>query len=226
MGAPGFSLRTPREVFEEIGRAVPAYAGISHARLLEDGVPTLKPSNDNPQPTQVMYSDVVLPGIQWPCSSGEDGGTPVLFANGFPNGKAKLGELTWLTRPGPEDDEFPMMLAHGRVLAQSARPGGIVTEDGRNRIERREELVLNPEDASGLDLKDGQQAVAQTADGRSIEGIVRISAETNQGVVSLTTLFGELATSLDAADRPDPMNHIPRLNAVAVRVAAAEPEQP
>ena len=226
MGASGFAHELPEVVFAEIGRAAPAYAGITHRRLRAEAVRTRKPANDNPQPTQVMYSDSVMHGIQWPCATSSEPGSPSLYANGFPNGKARLGELAWSSRPGSQDGRFPLALAHGRVLAQSARPGRVVSEGGRNRIERSEELVLHPDDANALGVREGQSAVASTADGRTIEGIVRISTETHPGVVSLTTLFGELAASLDASKRTDPMNHIPRLNAVAVRVEPASPGRP
>ena len=220
MGASGFAYDGPEQVLDEIGSAVPAYAGISYARLLSEAVRTPKPSNDNPQPTQVMYSGDMRTGLQWPCTSAGDPGTPVLYAGAFRYGKARLGALAWHPRPRQDDSRFPLLLAHGRVLAQPARPAEVVAEGGRNRIEREEELLLNPDDAARLGLAAGRRASVTTAAGSTTVGVVRVSEAVVPGVVSLTTLFGELAVSLDGAEHPDPMNHIPRLNAQPARVEA------
>ena len=67
---------------------------------------------------------------------------------------------------------------------------------------------------------------ALTAQGTSVQGVLRVSEAVVAGVVSLTTLFGELAVSLDGSEHPDPMNHIPRLNAVPVRVEPAAGPSP
>ena len=225
MGAHGFEYEGPDQVLDEIARAVPAYAGISADRLRAEVISVPKPSNDNPQPTQVMYSDEVRVGLQWPCTSASDAGTPDLYAAGFRYPKARLGTLTWHLRPTNDDQRFPLLLAHGRVLAQPGRTTDVVAEGGRNRIERDEELVLSPADATRLGLVDGQHATATTASGMTRRGVVRTSDDVLPGVISLTTLFGELAVSVDSSDHPDPTNHIPRLNAAPVRIEAQDGEQ-
>ena len=224
IGAAGFEYEGPEQVLDEIAQAVPAYAGISAERLRAQVISVPKPSNDNPLPTQVMYSDEVRTGIQWPCASASDAGTPDLYAREFRHGKARLGELTWRERPTHDDARFPLLLAHGRVLAQPGRPAEVAADGGRNRIERDEELVLSPADAEAAGLGDGQRAVATTTGGATRRGIVRVSEGVLPGVVSLTTLFGELAVGLDASEHPQAMNHIPRLNAAPVRIEAEEGE--
>ena len=226
MGVAGFEYEGPDQVLDEIAQAVPLYAGISAERLRAQVISVPKPSNDNPQPTQVMYSGEVRTGIQWPCATGSDPGTPDLYANGFRDAKAHLGALTWRARPAHDDERFPLLLAHGRVLAQPGRPAKVAASGGRNRIERDEELVLSAADAEHLGLADGQRAVAAAADGTSRRGVVRVSDDALPGVVSLTTLFGELAIAVDSSEHPDPTNHIPRLNAQPVRIEAEEPEEP
>ena len=56
---------TPDQTFLEITRTHPDWAGFSYARI-EDG------------------------GRHWPCPSPDHPGTPILFEDGFPQGKAKL----------------------------------------------------------------------------------------------------------------------------------------
>ena len=223
MGAQGFAWDGPSQTLDEIAQAVPEYAGVSWQRLLRERLDIAVTPSDAPQPTQVMYTGNVLTGLQWPCPpEGAAADAPDLFAGRFRHGKARLQPVAWHPRPTP-DAQFPLMLAHGRVLLEPGRKPNVVVEGKRNRVEREERFVLNPADAAAANLHEGDAAVAATADGAERRGVVALSDAVPAGVVSLTTLFGELAVSVDASDRPDPMNHIPRLNAAPVRIAAEQP---
>lgn len=216
-GMPGFGYEDSSEVLAEVSVNVGIYQGITYERLLEEGVVTPKPSNDNPQPTQVMYSDVVYRGLQWPCASAEDPGTDALYANGFRDGRAKLAELAWSKAPDVPD-EFPLMLVPGRVLAQPEREIEITEVDGANRISRADTFVLSPEDAEEASVADQQPMTLVTTSGLEMAGVASISDKALPGVVSITSLFGELATKVQGNDQPDPMNHIPRLRAEPVHI--------
>lgn len=213
MGAQGLSWDGPSQVLDEIAQVVPEYAGISWERLLRERLDIATTPSDEPQPTQVMYTGNVLTGLQWPCAS-DDG---QLFVDRFRHGKARLQPVAWHPRP-EQDARFPLMLAHGRVLIEPGRKPNVTVVGKRNHVEREERFVLNPADAAAANLNEGDAASVTTADGAERRGVVALSDAVPAGVVSLTTLFGELAVEVDSSDRPDPMNHIARLNAVPVRI--------
>ncbi len=232
LGAQGLSWEGPAQVLDEIAQVVPEYAGISWERLLRERLDIVTTPSDEPQPTQVMYTGNVLTGLQWPCApsfdklrmSGEGGEVPAsagtteaLFVDRFRHGKARLQPVAWHPRPAV-DPQYPLMLAHGRVLIEPGRKPNVTVVGKRNRVEREERFVLNPADAAAAKLGEGDAASVTTADGAERRGVVALSDAVPAGVVSLTTLFGELAVEVDASDRPDPMNHIARLNAVPVRI--------
>ncbi|MCY4448183.1 MAG: molybdopterin-dependent oxidoreductase [Chloroflexi bacterium] len=219
MGARGFSWDGPAQVLDEIGQAVPEYAGISWERLLRERLDIVTTPSDEPQPTQVMYTGNVLTGLQWPCAAEGSADEPEMFVSRFRHGKAQLQPVAWHPRP-TAGAEFPLMLAHGRVLLEPGRKPNVTVVGKRNRVEREERFVLNPADAAAARLGEGDAASVTTADGSERRGVVALSDAVPAGVVSLTTLFGELAVEVDSSDRPDPMNHIARLNAVPVRIAA------
>jgi len=226
LGGHGFDFDGPQSVFAEISRVVPEYAGLSYDRLLNEATITPRPSSDNPLPTQVLYSDRVLTWLQWPVAGRTEPDTPLLYAGGhFRYGKATLGALNWFQRPTMNESEYPLVLAHGRVLAQPGTPMEIVKGDGLNTIKREEKFLLNPTDAEQLGLEHGARAAATTAGGAVHYGVVEYSDSVLPGIVSLTTLFGEMAGSLDSSIHPDPMNHIPRLNAKPVRIVAEIPSE-
>jgi len=221
MGTSGFAYDNNADVFSEVASESKLLSGISYERLLAEGVPTLKPSNDNPQPTQVMYSDVVYHGLQWPCIAADDNGTDTLYADGFRYGKAKLATLAW-AGPAEASGDSPLILVPGRVLIQAGREVEVTEVDGANRISRTEPIMLNPIDAERLKVTDQQAITLITSSGREIAGVATVSQEALTGVASLTTLFGVLAADVQASDRPDPMNHIARLRAGPVQIKSVE----
>ena len=221
MGAQGFSWDGPPQALDEIAQAVPEYANISWERLMRERLDIVTTPSDEPQPTQVMYTGNVLTGLQWPCAPEGASDEPALFVDRFRHGKATLQPVAWHPRP-EVDPQYPLMLAHGRVLLEPGRKPNVTVAGKRNRIEREERFVLNPADAAAAKLGEGDAASVTTADGTERRGVVALSDAVPAGVVSLTTLFGELAVEVDASDRPDSMNHIARLNAVPVRIAAAQ----
>jgi predicted molibdopterin-dependent oxidoreductase YjgC len=217
LGARGFTDVDSDAALAEAGRAVEEYRGISYERLLSEGHVTPKPSNDNPQPTQVLYSDVVYHGIQWPCTSSADAGSSVFYAESFREGNAQLAALVWQERP-QNPDGFALTLAHGRVLQQEVRDAQISAESGMNRVTRTEHLVLSPVDADELGVEEGEALAVVAESGATHEGAAKISKAILPGMISLTTLFGELAADIQASDRPDPMNHLARLRTLPVRI--------
>ena len=218
MGAAGFQRHAPEEVLDEVAALVPLYGGVSYARLLDEAVPTKKPSAENPLPTQVHYSDTVPMGLQWPCPAPDHPGTPQLYEHGF-EGRAQLAALRWLPVPRYQDPGFPLLLAHGRLLAQPMYPMQVIGAGRLNEVQREEYLVVHPEDARRLGLGDGQPVKVVTQSGEQmVQGTLRLGEEAHQGVVALTTLFGEMAVALDSSEHPDSMNHVPRLRVVPVRL--------
>lgn len=221
MGVPGLAFDSPASAFEEITKAVPVYAGISHERLAAETVSVPKPSNDEPLPTQVLYSNDVQQGIQWPSPSKDDKPSPFLYEKSFRHGKARLGAIAWSERPVTSTVAQPFLLAHGRVLIQAGRDAEVTSDGNRNRVGRTEEFLLNTADAQKLGVEDGQPVMATSADGWSLTGTARVTDDVLPGVASLTTLFGEMATDIESTEGPDAMNHVPRLRTVGVRIETA-----
>ena len=217
MGAMGFDFQDPSQVMEETARTVPQYGGISHGRLKSDfrWVARLDPSD--PQPIQMLYSDREYPGIQWPCPSEDHGGTSILYAGGFPVGRKaqppvpRFRKADWAT-----DTEFPLLLVPGRVLLQSDREMEIV--NGRqNQINREELAELSPEAAAATGIKEGDEVSVVTPQGE-FAARVSIKESVPAGVVTSTSLFGQLATELQGSNAPDPMAAVPRLYIMPARI--------
>ena len=218
MGSQSFVYEDSNAVTKEISQIIPEYSGITYERLIDESVETLKPDNENPLPTQVLYSNRVSMGIQWPTHSNDNSGTPNLYSADFGKGKAQLAPIEWRTRPQHADKEFPFIFLHGRVLSQGSKKLTIDKNGPVNKILRDEEILMNPKDLKKNKLKSGKSVSLISSKGNVLKGILVASEAIQPGLISATTLFGTLASSVDDSKDPDPMNHIPRLEATSVRV--------
>ena len=218
MGATGFDFEDTAQVFDEAASvASEIYGGISHRRVAREAVLTLRPDIMFPQPTQLLASDKVSKGIQWPCQDADTPGTPVLYSDGFPGGKARLAPMATPAPVQQLPDEFQMLLVPGRVLAQEDQDAGVERIGVNNYIRRDEAIVIHPEDARSLGIQDGDTVEVVSATER-LRGVVSVGDESFQGVVMMTTLFGEMATRLQASEDPDPMAKVPGLAVRPVRL--------
>ena len=210
MDAQGFGYSTSAQVFEELASVSPIYGGISHQRLIREMAFTLRPDPKNPLPTQLSHSDKVSRGLQWPCPKADAHGTAVLYAGGFPKGKAHLVPLPQPSVTIQTSAEYPLLFTPGRVLAQREREMEVERVGGMNRIRRDEQVEMHPEDAAVLGCRDGELVEVVSSQER-VRGRVSIKGEQQKGVVAMTTLFGELASRLQGSEAPDPMAKVPML---------------
>jgi predicted molibdopterin-dependent oxidoreductase YjgC len=178
----------------EMAGLVPEYAGISYERLEEQG-------------------------LQTPVLDGKHPGTPFLFENNFPRGRAKFHPLDYNPSAEPTDQEFPLILTTGRVLEHWH--GGTMTRHSQlNDLYPEALMEINPADAARLGLGD-KQAARVTSRRGSIVLRVTITFKANPGVVFIPFHFAEAAANLLTIDALDPLAKIPEYKVCAVRVSPA-----
>jgi len=183
----------PEEVFAEISRAWPHLAGVSHQRLDREG------------------------GLQWPCPDPEHPGTPILFVDSFPVGRAKFTAVTWNGPKEVTDPEYPLILTTGRLLYQYHT--GTMTRRSRVLEESAPApfVELHPRDAEALSLADGEMVRATSRRG-AITLPVLITERVEPGVVFIPFHYHEAAANLLTNDALDPVCKIPEAKVCAVRI--------
>jgi formate dehydrogenase alpha subunit len=185
----------PGEILEEMGRVVPAYAGVKYDRIEHTG-------------------------LQTPVFDDSDPGTPFLFADGFPRGRGKFHPLEYIPVVEMPDDQYPFILTTGRVLEHWH--GGSMTRNSKLDDLYPEALVeIHPTDAARIGVNEADVVRVSSRRG-TIVLRAKVSYKTTMGVVFIPFHFREAAANLLTIDALDPMAKIPEYKACAVRVDPAE----
>jgi len=194
------SYNSPREIMEEISKVSPIYAGISYDRIDRKG-------------------------IQWPCRSAEDEGTPILHQNSFSteNGLGKFISVEYTEPPEIPDEEYPFYLSTGRILYQYHT--GTMTRRVKeiNDIRPKVEIEINPDDAKNLGIKNGE-IVRVTSRRGSIEGPAKITERSQKGLVFIPFHYAESPANMLTLAAIDPIAKIPTFKVSAVKIEKVKVE--
>jgi assimilatory nitrate reductase catalytic subunit len=200
-----FRHHTAREVYEEmralsIGAPVD-YTGIGWDRIRDEG------------------------GVFWPCPSEGHPGTPQLYQERFahPDGRARFHGIEPVLPELTTDEEFPLVLTTGRVLAQYLSRNQTDRIEAQHRLAPAPVLEVHPDTAAVMGLEVNQPARLVSRQGASTMGWSANSA------LRMDTLFlpyhWEVANRLTAADVLDPISRMPGLKYTPVRLEPAGEER-
>ncbi|SFB10449.1 formate dehydrogenase major subunit [Acetitomaculum ruminis DSM 5522] len=147
---------TSAEIMDEIASLTPSFAGISHERL------------DKTE------------GIQWPCTSKEHPGTPIMHVGKFTRGLGWFYPAKYVESSELPDEDYPILMMTGRVLyhyntrAMTGKTPGLMEISGSSFIE------MNTQDAAELGVKDGDKVKVSSRRGEIIT-TARVSEKVSKG---------------------------------------------
>jgi len=192
MGATGFDFASAEDVFGEIAKTTPSYAGITYARL-EQG------------------------GLQWPCPSEDHPGTKFLHLGSFVRGKGRFSPLSYRPPAEQPDGEYPLVLTTGRSPFHYHTGTMTRKSVGLNALAPEELVWVNPADASALGIADGD-GIRVTSRRGSVEATARVTDDTPEKTVFMTFHFAEASANVLTNPATDPVAKTPEFKACAVRV--------
>ncbi|HEY3066762.1 MAG TPA: formate dehydrogenase subunit alpha [Methylomirabilota bacterium] len=190
-----FAYESAAQIFDEMARLTPFLRGISHARLDRDG------------------------GLQWPCPSADHPGTPFLYAESFPRGRARfIPALQTVEAAELPDPDFPFLLNTGRLLYHWH--GGTLTRrvQGLLELAPRLEIAIHPADARRLGVETGARIRVASRRGE-LTGHARVTEAVRPGALFVPFVkLGESAANFLTNSAFDPGSKIPEYKVCAVRV--------
>jgi assimilatory nitrate reductase catalytic subunit len=205
------------EVFEELRRAsaggVADYSGITYRRLAEEnGVfwPCPAPGGEAEGEVEVEASEGVHPG------------TPRLFLERFAteDGRARFVPVSHRAAAEEPDDEYPVLLTPGRVVAQYQSGAQTRRVDELNAAAPGPFVELHPRLAERLGAAEGDPLAVVSRRGRAVAP-ARITTAIRPDTVFMPFHWpGEGRANTLTNPALDPTSRMPEFKACAVRVEA------
>ena len=192
MGSRDFTPGSPEEIFDEMSRLTPSYQGITYTRIDKDG-------------------------LQWPCRTRQDPGTPFLHKDQFSKGKGSFFPVAFRAPAEQPDGEFPFGLTTGRMgFHYHTKTMTGVSPSLRKEAEEGY-VEINPFDAVKLGVEEGEP-VRVTSRRGEIRVKATLSFGISQGVLFIPFHFVESAVNVLTNTAFYPVAKIPELKVCAVRV--------
>ncbi len=184
-----------QEIFEEVVKVTPSYAGISYERLEKQG-------------------------IQWPCPTPDHPGTKFLHKDKFSRGLGLFTAIEFISPSELPDKEYPFLLSTGRVLYHYHT--GTMTTRAQGLSERYPESLVevNPADADKLGITEGAKVKVTSRRG-AVEAKASITKRSAPGTIFMNFHFAGTAVNLLTNPALDPVGKIPEYKVCAVKVEAA-----
>ena len=187
-----FKRRTPRAVFNEIRRCVPIYACAT-------------------------WDQVASTGVQWPCDPKNPRGTDILYKKEF----AALGNhgtfypLSFVRPSTPADKNYPFALISHRL--QKHYNTGFMSKEMFEREPKADWAELNPPDARGLEIKEGDRIRVVSAYGH-VTTQAHINKRMAAGTVALPGHFPNVRVNRLVGNEVDKIANIPAFKDCRVRI--------
>jgi formate dehydrogenase alpha subunit len=193
----GYAMKyqNPQEIFEEIRKVTPSYAGLTYKRL-----------------------DVG--GIQWPCPTEDHPGTVFLHKDKFAKG---LGSFFAIEHKDPAempDPEYPLYLTTGRLLYHYHT--GTMSRKAKGLVEKAPEcqVEISDLDAANYGIAAGDRVRVKTRRGE-ITAKAQISPKAVPGTVFVPFHYAEAAANRLTIAALDPVSKIPEYKVCAVQIEKA-----
>ncbi|MBN1667720.1 MAG: molybdopterin-dependent oxidoreductase, partial [Anaerolineales bacterium] len=189
----GWQYDSAVEIFTELAKVTPQYAGMSHRRLEREG------------------------GLQWPCPTPDHPGTPYLHKGKFTRGLGMFSPVPFVEAAELPDDEFPFFLSTGRVLFHWH--GGTMSRrsPGLESLAPEAEVEIHPQDGEHLGVKDGQLVQVASRRGQ-ITARANLTRRSPPGTVFMTFHYAEAAANILTPTNVDPVAKIPEYKVSAVKI--------
>ena len=196
LGFPGFEYSAAKEVFNELCRVSPIYAGLDWERI-----------------EQGQY--------QWPVPDKDHPGTPRLHEGEFINGRGLFNRVYYRDPAETISVDFPVWLTTGRRLQSYHTHTQTGHSAGIDYLLPEESLEVNPADVAAWGLTDGGWANMTSARG-AVKIKVKATNRSPRGTVFASFSFGDVPVNVLTGSGYDPITHTAELKVCPVRVEAVE----
>ena len=180
----------PEEIFGEMRRLTPSYAGMTYRRIDRAG-------------------------LQWPCPTEDHPGTKYLHQGVFPRGKGLLQGIEHEEPAELTNEEYPVLLTTGRKLIHY----NIMTpySDNLLTLDPKERAEINPVDAAKIGVG-GDDEIRVTSRRGSVVTKIEITDKVPPGVLFMTFHYKETPANELTNAAYDPIAKTAEYKVCAVKI--------
>jgi predicted molibdopterin-dependent oxidoreductase YjgC len=181
-----------QEIFDEIRRLTPSYAGITYSRIEQSG-------------------------LQWPCPAEDHPGTKFLHKEKFVRGLGLFGAIEFREAAELPDKDYPLILTTGRILYQYHSGTMSRRSEGLNFRSRGPFFEISPKDATAYGIVEGDEVAVVSRRGR-VELKAWVTDRVQDGTLFMPFHFAEASANVLTNSALDPIGKIPEYKVCAVKI--------
>ncbi len=180
------------EIMDEIARLTPAFTGVSHDRLDDEG------------------------SLQWPVNEAYPDGAPIMHVGGFVRGKGRFMLTEYVPTEERASRYYPLILTTGRILSQY-NVGAQTRRTENSRWHDQDILEIHPFDAEERGIAEGDKiTVASRVGATTLQAT--ISERMPQGVVYTTFHHPLTGANVITTENSDWATNCPEYKVTAVQI--------
>jgi formate dehydrogenase major subunit/formate dehydrogenase alpha subunit len=187
-----FSYADSAAVMDEIASLTPSYGGIRYGRLNAGG-------------------------LQWPCPDTNHPGTAVLHQEQFARGRGLFVVPDYQPPREMPDERYPLVLITGRMFCHYHTGTMTRRSPSLQREVDRPFVEVNPQDAQGRGICDGDRIRVETRRG-AIMTTARVVPKVAAGTVFAAFHFNEAPADALTNNALDPVSEVPEFKACAAQI--------
>jgi predicted molibdopterin-dependent oxidoreductase YjgC len=200
-----WNLSTPAEIYAEMVRDAPRFAGISHERIETE-------RNEG------------LSGIQWPCPTPDHPGTVYLHKDGVMRGKGLFQPVRYRPSDESADEQYALLLSTGRTLYHYNAATQTRREEGLDTKQPEPFVELHPRDARTRNIEHEDLVEVWTRRGR-VQLRAMVSRQVRPGCIWMPLHFTEARANLLTNDVGDPITGTAEYKVCAAEVKLIQRSQ-
>lgn len=181
------------QVMEEIALLTPSFAGVHYDRLEDANT------------------------LQWPCTSREHAGTPILHIDKFTRGIGYFYPAIYKPSKELPDKDYPILLSTGRMLYHYNACAMTGRTEELNEICNESYIEMHESDATKLNIKDGERVKVSSRRG-TITTIARVGNKVGKREAFMTFHFQDGNVNQITNAVTDDLAKIPEYKVCAIRI--------
>ena len=181
----------PSQIMDEVARLTPSFAGVSYAKLEQQG------------------------SLQWPCNETSPDGTAFMHVDEFARGKGLFVPTPYVETDERSNSRYPLLLTTGRVLSQY-NVGAQTRRTPNQQYHAEDRIEIHPSDAEVRGITDGSWVGVKSRAGETVLR-AELTERVQPGVLYTTFHHPQSGANVVTTENSDWATNCPEYKVTAVQ---------